>query len=251
MGIIRGTVRLGLFFGILLALTPSVIILSFLPFITYRNATAAAWLITFTCRFILKLFDIQTHCSDISKIREHDGFVFPNHISYLDVVVVMHLTPMRFLAKEEVGNWFLIGQIAGAVGTIFVKRENKDSRKSARDAIQKCKMPPPMALFPEGKTGPGGKLLPFRYGAFEIAMQTGKPYILCPIVYNREKIVCWAEEPLLKAAWRLASRRGTITAEITPLSPVYASVDDDPKQLAHEAEQAMLAVLPYKQALER
>ncbi len=41
--------------GVLLVLTPSVIILSFLPFIAYRNAAAAAWIITFACRFILRL----------------------------------------------------------------------------------------------------------------------------------------------------------------------------------------------------
>jgi 1-acyl-sn-glycerol-3-phosphate acyltransferase len=46
-----------------------------------------------------------------------------NHLSYLDIPLLMQSSPnISFVAKEEVGRWPVIGAGAHALNTIFVKR---------------------------------------------------------------------------------------------------------------------------------
>lgn len=57
---------------------------------------------------------------------------------------------MDFL-KDEVGKMPFVGNIARALQTVFVKRENADSRKSALDSLMhRCRDPewPQLLVYP-------------------------------------------------------------------------------------------------------
>jgi len=45
-----------------------------------------------------------------------------NHVSWMDIPVLGSLYPVYFLSKAEVAGWPLIGQLAKAAGTLFIKR---------------------------------------------------------------------------------------------------------------------------------
>ncbi|MFI5349452.1 MAG: lysophospholipid acyltransferase family protein, partial [Elusimicrobiota bacterium] len=45
-----------------------------------------------------------------------------NHISYLEVIALCSVTPLGFVAKEEVRRWPLIGTLGAAAGTLFLRR---------------------------------------------------------------------------------------------------------------------------------
>ena len=248
MGFFRGILRISIMLGTFIVFTPTAIILSFLPFITYRKTPIAAWATTWVARFALFVFGIKVICEDREKISQHKGLIFPNHLSYLDIVIMMAFTPVRFLAKEAIAKWIFIGQMAKAIGCIFVNREDKDSRQAAREMLEHIEMPPPLVIYPEGRTGPGKKLLPFRYGAFDIAVQSGRSFLPCPIVYEREEIANWSgDESFLVAVWRMTSRAGTLHVTVTPLDVVQTQPTDDAKILAETARTQMLALLPYEE----
>lgn len=93
-----------------------------------------------------------------------------NHLSYLDIPVVMAFAPVAFVAKVELSKWPVIGDACRSVGTVFVKRESVDSRKAVVSQIgEAClKDKQSICIFPSGTTS----LLedkPWRRGAFEIA----------------------------------------------------------------------------------
>src|SRR5690606_16401682 len=113
--------------------------------------------------------------------RPLNGFVFPNHSTYLDILMMTHLIPMRFVAKQEVKRYPFVGPLAKAIGCVFVKRESKASRAQARVTLGKAERFPPIVLFPEGKTGSGETLQTFRQGAFEIAVAHEIPFLPCVI----------------------------------------------------------------------
>lgn len=99
-----------------------------------------------------------------------------NHISWLDMVVLMASCPNRFVAKAEVRHWPLVGRLAGAAGTLFVTRE------SARDAVRvvhqmaDClKTGEVLTIFPEGTTSNGVQLLPFHANLFQAAISADAP----------------------------------------------------------------------------
>ncbi len=96
-----------------------------------------------------------------------------NHISYLDIPLLMGtIDRISFVAKKELQRWPLFGAGAKQLDTVFVKRNNKVSRNSAKnsiqDAIHKGKR---VVVFPSGTTSIDGEKS-WKKGAFDIAMTT-------------------------------------------------------------------------------
>ena len=246
MRIIRGTLRLLAFFLLLIVVTLLVLATAWIP-LRVRGARLSAWLLPSVCRLLLPLFNVEFTALEAERITKHDGFIFPNHLSFLDIILLVSIFPVRFLSKAEIANWPFIGWIARAVDTVFVNRENKESRELARQALENLHTFPAVALFPEGGIyQPPTELKPFRYGAFEIAQAGNIPFIPAVFIYEPLDIVFWRDEPLLTAVWRFASRPEPIKARLFLLRTVQPGPEDDPRQLAVETHGAMAAV--YKHA---
>lgn len=93
-----------------------------------------------------------------------------NHISYLDIPLLMAAHPeISFVAKKELKSWPVFGTAARKLQTVFVERENGDSRRKARQAIhQALDEGKKVTIFPSGTTSVSEAKL-WRKGAFEIA----------------------------------------------------------------------------------
>jgi 1-acyl-sn-glycerol-3-phosphate acyltransferase len=107
------------------------------------------------------------------EVSEQKSILFVgNHISYLDIPLLMAtVNRISFVAKHEIGNWPVFGTAAKKIETVFVKRENSTSRKSARKAIQEALDDGKrIAIFPSGTTCISEKTA-WRHGGFEIAQE--------------------------------------------------------------------------------
>lgn len=248
MSFLRGIYRFVLSL-IILAITGSlVIITSFIP-LHIKGYHLSMWMVTVVGRSLLWAVNVKWSCSDPERYKKHEGFVFPNHMSYLDILLLIAIAPVRFLAKKEVRAWPIVGQAAQAVGCVFVNREDKTSRAKARTSLAHIDRFPPVALFPEGKKGPGHLLAPFRHGAFEIVTQGEVPFIPCAIVYSQPEWAMWYRgEFVLKAVWRLCRYQKEGTAELILLDVVCPKATDDPVALAEATHKKIEAVLTQHQA---
>jgi 1-acyl-sn-glycerol-3-phosphate acyltransferase len=93
-----------------------------------------------------------------------------NHRSYIDILAVLAVRPCGFLAKAEIASWPVFGAAARLHPTVFVAREDRDSRKRAREgALRLLQKGLPFAAFPEGTTCRGPGILPFFPGLFRLA----------------------------------------------------------------------------------
>lgn len=244
IGTVRAAIRMASTAVVLFTGTVTILFTSWLP-IKRQGIRLAAWNMCWMSRAFIRIFKLQIEYPDTSVFFEHHGFVFPNHLSYLDIVVLLNIIPMRFLAKEEVRSFPFIGQVAQAVGTVFVKREQKSSRSAARSQLANVPRYPPIVIFPEGKIGPGKTLLPFRHGAFEIAAQGSSPFLPCALLYEPEALVVWGDEPLLDAVWRLARWNKEVKVRLVVLPAVSTQPSDNAPQLAVQAHEAILKQLGY------
>lgn len=94
-----------------------------------------------------------------------------NHISYLDIPVLMKSVPeISFVSKKEVKFWPLIGKAAEKVKTVFVERGNAHSRAQAKNQIAKALIHEnkKVVIFPSGTTSIRRSSF-WRKGVFEIA----------------------------------------------------------------------------------
>jgi 1-acyl-sn-glycerol-3-phosphate acyltransferase len=101
-----------------------------------------------------------------------------NHVSWLDIVVLLASCPCRFVSKAEIGKWPLIGTVTRAVGTLFITRESK--RDALRVVHQMAQALQPdsdvvLAIFPEGTTSDGRQVLPFHANLFQAAISANAP----------------------------------------------------------------------------
>lgn len=121
-----------------------------------------------------------------------------NHPSSFEDAGIPSLFDVDSLAKEEVRDWFLVGRIGAAAGTIFVKRESRDSRAAAGEQIRAhLAAGRNVALYPEGGIK-GPRLQPsFRYGAFAISLETGIPIVPVYLHYEALHDFHWGRHSLI------------------------------------------------------
>jgi lyso-ornithine lipid O-acyltransferase len=92
-----------------------------------------------------------------------------NHVSYTDITVLGSLIRGSFIAKAEVAHWPLFGWLARLQRTVFVDRRVR-STTSQRDAMtQRLAGGDALILFPEGTSGDGSRVLPFKSALFSAA----------------------------------------------------------------------------------
>ncbi|XP_037773145.1 1-acyl-sn-glycerol-3-phosphate acyltransferase beta-like [Penaeus monodon] len=226
------------------------------PLRTASGGRLATVPVGWMARAFLWAFNVRLECPNRDKIQAHEGMIICNHLSYADVAAVLAVTPVRFLSTAGVRRIPIIGWLAIAIETIFVNRNKQESRKKARHEIaQKLnkQISPPVLIFPEGGTGPGTWLLPFRHGAFAIAMESGVSILPCALVYEPLSAFHYFQrnDTLLKAVWRLAMQPSVKRIILEPLTPLDSVDYDDPERFAHEAEQILAGSLGLEIGIDR
>jgi len=98
--------------------------------------------------------------------RERPVLFAANHTSYLDIEILGSLIPGSFVAKEEVARWPLFGWLAKLQRSVFVDRRVR-SAAAQRDAMaRRFDEGDALILFPEGTSGDGNRVLPFKTALF-------------------------------------------------------------------------------------
>ncbi len=147
----------------------------------------------FWCRMLCLVYQLRVR-NEGHPIPYQPGYlVVANHTTFIDIIVIGTVMPGIFLSMSQVRFWPVVGLGAMMIGTIFVDRSSKESRQRVRDEIlQRLHFNQNIILFPEGKTSDGHTLLPFRYGAFDLAIKANKPVLPVAINYGDPELMSWS-----------------------------------------------------------
>ncbi len=110
--------------------------------------------------------------------------VVANHQSVLDILLLSHVPrEMKWVAKDELFRIPWVGWMLRMSGDIAIRRGDADSGGEAL-ARAKAYLARGMSviIFPEGTRSARGTLLPFKSGAFRLALDAGVPVL--PIVVH-------------------------------------------------------------------
>jgi len=135
--------------------------------------------------------DLKLHQKNLHEIPQR-YILIANHPSAFEDIGIPALFEVRSLAKIEVKDWWIVGKISSAAGNLYVKRESRESRNQASEAlVQAIESGTNVALYPEG--GCKGKRIfeSFRYGAFDVAMKTGVPILPVFLHYEAQDDFEW------------------------------------------------------------
>ncbi len=161
--------------------------------------------------------------------------VVAHHASPMDIPAVLSALPgARFVAAADLFRIPLLGAAMRALGTVPVDRRHPEHGRSQLAELAVPDTGAPLAIFPEGAIAPLGEQLPFKAGAFFLAVRTSTP--LLPLVIT-------GTDRVLAPRGRLLVRPGVVTVDLLePLDPVALSIGD-PHELRDRA-QALLSPRP-------
>ena len=168
------------------------------------------------------------------------SLLIANHTSWLDILVLGGATGCAFVSKDTLGNGF-VHWLADQNATVYVKRSHVKGAKDQALAIARAlEAGPPVALFPEGTTGPGTHLLPFRSTLLEAANFVAGDVEIRPLAIDygvAAPELGWYDEPGKDNVLRILGRRGVLPVTVRLLPPLDRS--GDRKQLTSNARDAI------------
>lgn len=106
-----------------------------------------------------------------------------NHISWLDIMAINAAFPGRFVAKNDVAKWPIIGYLATQAQTVYVARRKgtEGNSEKIRHVTEALRNGDTVTLFPEGTSTEGRSILPFKTSFFQAPYEAGVPLlpVLC------------------------------------------------------------------------
>jgi 1-acyl-sn-glycerol-3-phosphate acyltransferase len=149
----------------------------------------------------------------------HPYVAVSNHESYADIFLISHFPwEMKWLSKDTIFRIPVMGWMMRMAKDIPIKRGKRESVVSAmqgcRDRLGKKVS---VMIFPEGTRSMTDDLLPFKDGAFKLAIEAGVPILPIAVAGTRD---CMAKHSF-------AFRRARAKARVLPAIPTAGMTNHD------------------------
>lgn len=126
-------------------------------------------------------------------------FLVANHLSYVDILVLLACLDARFLAKSEIAGWPVLGLLASSTGTLFIDRTRKrDLTRSMEEIRSVLARGTGVIVFPEGTSTDGAQVEPFKPSLFQVPVELNRPVHCAALHYACPRgplpawqAVCW------------------------------------------------------------
>ncbi|MBI3651217.1 MAG: 1-acyl-sn-glycerol-3-phosphate acyltransferase [Acidobacteria bacterium] len=129
----------------------------------------------------LALVGVRVEVKGLEHLDAQQAYIFaPNHQSFIEVPLFLTYLGRNpgYLAKKEVFKYPVFGPGIRMMGVIPVDRSNSVlAVESAKRATEKLRRGKSYMVYPEGTRSKDGQLLPFKKGAFMMAIEAGVPVV--------------------------------------------------------------------------
>src|SRR5712692_5313982 len=194
----------------------------------------------------LRLTGVKMKVTGREQLDAKQPYVFvSNHRSYLDAAPLFAYTGRRMgmIGKKELLKAPILGYGMGFVNVISIDRSNRERAvESIQEATRRLRSGISFGVCPEGTRARPGEMLPFKKGAFHMAVQAGVPVV--PIaIRNSDRLMGRGTGE----AWP-----GTI--EMVLLPPVetsWVSSDDDLRKLVEQVQGLIMKELGVEKLSKR
>ena len=172
-------------------------------------------------RIAFRALGIRIRSSGESHLEGVERYVLvANHASYLDgpLLFAAMPAPVRYVVKGELEDNVLLAPLLRALGAEFVRRlDHEHSVADAASLADRLSRGDALGFFPEGTLHRMPGLLPFRLGAFSVAVDAGAAVVPVTIVGSRSA--------LRDGQW--IPRPGTVSVRIAPpIAPAGRSSEE-------------------------
>lgn len=131
---------------------------------------------------LLRVMNLQVRLR--GDIPEGAALVVANHVSWLDIPVILSQVETRFVSKSEVRRWPVAGWLADAAGTFYIRRGSGASRPLLNRLSPYLAGGGKVCIFPEGTTTDGTAVLKFHARMFCAAIESAQPVLPLALRYD-------------------------------------------------------------------
>ncbi|MFH9070363.1 lysophospholipid acyltransferase family protein [Streptomyces alboflavus] len=189
--------------------------------------------------------DLEAALAPLSVPGTDTGtLIVANHISWLDVVALLAVEPVSFVAKKEIGRWPVVGTLARRMGTQFIDREGgrRELPLMVGELAKTLASGRSVLVFPQATTWCSVGSGRFRRAAFQAAVDAGVPVRPVTVAYRQggaasTAAAFLADEGFGGSLRRVALARG-LTVRVSAHAPLHGH---DRKMLAAQAWAAVCA----------
>ena len=115
----------------------------------------------------------------------HGALLVANHISWLDIFIIYAAKRVHFVSKHEIRSWPVVGWLACRTGTLFIERARKsDTARINQEMHRLLRDGAWVAVFPEGTSTDGRRLLRFLPSLFQPAVDENLPVVPAILRYQ-------------------------------------------------------------------
>src|SRR5882724_10218861 len=204
------------------------------------------WWANWGARNWLRLSLVKVSVTGSELLNPEQPYVFvANHWSYYDAVPLFAYTGrnMGMVGKKELLKAPILGYAMGFVNVIAIDRSHRERAvETIQEATRRLRSGISFGVCPEGTRARPGEMLPFKKGAFHMAVQAGVP--VAPMaIRNSDQLMGKGTGE----AWP-----GTI--EMVMLKPVetsWVSSDDDLRKLVEQVQAMIMKELDVEKITPR
>jgi lyso-ornithine lipid O-acyltransferase len=168
-----------------------------------------------------------------------------NHVSWIDIPALGGATGTAFVAHAGLADFTLMRWLCSFNDTVFVARHDRRSiHRQVGQVREALRDRGALALFPEGTTGDGVGLLPFKSSLLAAVTPPPSDTAIQPVVldYAEAEAVAWVgDEPGPVNFRRILARKRPVRLTLHFLDPLPPMPDAHRKALAQAARDAILA----------
>lgn len=203
-------------------------------------------------RLAARSLGVHLQVSGQTELPERPVLMVANHVSWLDIPVVSAVRPVRFVSKDEVQAWPVMGWLATRTGTLYLNRSSgRAAHRMTATLASALQDGQRVVIFPEGTTTDGSHVLPFKPMLLQAAIDAGACVVPISLHYadhngRPTRAAAFTGEMSFIDTLRniVAARR--LQAEVLLHAPID-SVGLDRNQLAAMTEAAIAAAVAERQ----
>ncbi len=172
--------------------------------------------------------------------RRRDVVFVSNHLSWIDILLLAGATGTAFVAKAELEAIPLVGWLCRLNATIFVRREDRLAIAGQIDRLRTALASAwAVTVFPEGTTGDGTTLLPFKAALLAVFDPPPPGVVVQPVRIDygaaTGELAWLGDETGQHHAIRVLRRRGTFCPTLHFCEPFDPAEFPGRKAIAAEA----------------
>ena len=216
------------------------------PFLgtTSRDRAIGWW-----ARRLLRVLGVRLNAQSPPALPD-GALLVCNHVSWLDIYLIMATCRVHFVSKSEVRDWPVVGWLAHTTGTLFLQRGRRaDTARINAEMRALMQSGAWVAVFPEGTTSDGQSLRRYLPSLLQPAVELDCPVLPAALRYrtldgNASLAAAYIDDiSLWQSMLRIVSEPGLI-AELHFGAPILP--DGHRRELAAAAEATTARLLGFE-----